>query len=219
MEVPTLSIKDFNELIKSPDMLVLDIRSAEDFANGFVVGSYFLPDGSLLKDLLAIHDFIDFETLMIIANDKASDPLVNAIYSAFSKKVVGVMYTYNHPLWPSGAERDLIITIDPDELAMDLPFDDKLILIDVRSAIEYAGGHISGAKHFPLEDLNDPANIALIPEDGNLYLYCSDGMRSMLAASVFKKHGLHNLRVIDAIWSNIKATPGLSVEKDAKQLN
>jgi rhodanese-related sulfurtransferase len=173
----------------------------------------------LLKDLLSIHDFINFESLIIVAEDQANDPLVNAIYSAFSKKVAGVLYTYNHPLWLNSIEGDLIITIDPDELAMDLPFDDKLILIDVRSAIEYAGGHIAGAKHFPLEDLNDPANIALIPEDGNLYLYCSDGMRSMLAASVFKKHGLHNLRVIDAIWSNIKATPGLSVEKDAKQLN
>jgi rhodanese-related sulfurtransferase len=184
-----------------------------------MTGSYFLPDASLLKDLLDVHDFIDFESLIVIAEDQGSETLINAINAALNGKITGVFYTHNDPSWPGSALRDLIITIDPDELAMDLPFDEKLTLIDVRSAIEYAGGHINEAKHFPLEDLNDPANIALIPEDGNLYLYCSDGMRSMLAASVFKKHGLHNLRVIYATWNDIKTTPGLSFEKDAKQLN
>ncbi len=219
MQVPTLHATDVNQFIKDPDNCILDIRPTDDFANGFIAGSYFLPHTGFLADVLSIHDFSAFSSVIIIAEAPASEPLVNAIFKALGNKVSGVFYPEGNDFWPPVEVRDMIIAIDPDELAMDLPFDDNLVLVDVRSALEYADGHIKDARHFPLEDLSDPANIAMIPEEANIYLYCSNGQRSMLVASVFKIHGLHNLRVVNARWEDISATPGLSVEKDAKQLN
>ena len=45
----------------------------------------------------------------------------------------------------SGEAFDMIINIEPDELAMDLPFDEKLFVIDVRSETEFADGRMNDA--------------------------------------------------------------------------
>jgi rhodanese-related sulfurtransferase len=67
--------------------------------------------------------------------------------------------------------------------------------------------------------MGDPANIALIPEEANLYLYCNNGNRSMTAASLLKIQGIHNLRVVMADWEVINSTPGLKLEKVPEKLN
>ena len=48
------------------------------------------------------------------------------------------------------------------------------VLLDVRSAVEYAGGHIPGAVNVPLNQV--PA--LDLPKDTPLFLYCQSGARS-----------------------------------------
>jgi rhodanese-related sulfurtransferase len=125
-----------------------------------------------------------------------------------------------YPAWQrSGEPIDLIIEVEPDELAMDIPFDPNLMVLDVRRDTEFAEGHIRGAINIPLQDLADPGSMANIEELHNLYVHCGGGYRSIIASSLLKRQGIHNLRNVSGGWNRIKDQQGVEVMKETSVLN
>jgi len=63
------------------------------------------------------------------------------------------------------------------------------VLIDVRSPAEFNGGHIKGAKNWPLDQLADilPKNNAI--KEKQIVVYCASGGRSSAAVSLFTRAG------------------------------
>ncbi|MBL7718543.1 MAG: MBL fold metallo-hydrolase [Flavipsychrobacter sp.] len=104
----------------------------------------------------------------------------------------------------AGEEIDMIIDIDADELAMDIPHDSRLEVLDVRKPTEYEAGHVKGAVNIPLDTLTDVANIASVEMDNNLYIHCAGGYRSVIAASLFKRQGYDNLRNVLGGFAKMK---------------
>lgn len=219
MQVKVLQSAALYALMNDQDIILVDIRPKDDFSNGFIAGSCYLPDISLLPFILPMDDVGKTAGVVLIGTGQENDEVAEQLAQALGSRLYGIYYYGTEDKGPIEEGSDLIIAIEPDELAMDIQFDESLVLLDLSTANEFAEGHIVGAMHFPLENLGDPANIALLPENGNIYLYSRDVKRSMVAASVYKKHGLHNLRVINASWEDIVNTPGLKLEKDTKQLN
>ncbi len=76
------------------------------------------------------------------------------------------------------------------------------IIIDVRSAGEFAGGHAQGAKNIPLEQLQ--SNITKIKAFKKpIVVCCASGMRSARAKTVLTNQGIEN--VYDAGgWTNLR---------------
>lgn len=69
----------------------------------------------------------------------------------------------------------------------------KVVVLDVRTAEEYADGHIEGAINF---DVNKPSFISHITkmnEDVDYMVYCKSGGRSVKACQVMAKAGFNNL--------------------------
>jgi rhodanese-related sulfurtransferase len=122
--------------------------------------------------------------------------------------------------WEKAGENvDLIINVEADELAMDIPFDDHLQVVDVRRETEFAEGHVKGAINLPLTDLTNIALIAGLEENQNLYVHCAGGYRSVIASSILKKEGIHNLRNVVGGWDKIKEEKKIKIEIDASVLN
>jgi len=122
--------------------------------------------------------------------------------------------------WQKAGENvDLIISVEADELAMDIPFDPYLQVIDVRKEIEFADGHVKAAINMPLADMTDVAMIAGFEENQNLYIHCGGVYRSVIACSLLKKQGVHNLRNVAGGWAKIKEEKSIKIEKDASVLN
>lgn len=113
----------------------------------------------------------------------------------------------------------MIINIEADELAMDIPHDDHLVVVDVRRETEFADGHVKGAKNIPLNEMTDVATIADFEDNQNLYIHCAGGYRSVIASSLIKRQGVHNLRNVTGGWAKIKDEKGITIEKDASVLN
>lgn len=68
------------------------------------------------------------------------------------------------------------------------------ILIDVREPAEFAGDHVEGALNIPLSELaNTAANLAVVPKDATVILYCQSGGRSQIACHLLKNLGYTNL--------------------------
>ena len=73
------------------------------------------------------------------------------------------------------------------------------ILLDVRTAEEYAEGHIPGAINIPNEDISDK-RIKELPDKGQLIMvYCRTGRRSKEAAEKLAKLGYVNVIEIGGI--------------------
>ncbi|MCB9558558.1 MAG: rhodanese-like domain-containing protein [Deltaproteobacteria bacterium] len=66
--------------------------------------------------------------------------------------------------------------------------DEGAQLIDVRSAREFAGGHIAGARNIPLDELE--GRLAELGERNRpTILYCHSGMRSWRGTKLLRKAG------------------------------
>ena len=113
----------------------------------------------------------------------------------------------------------MIINVDADELAMDLPFDTNLQVVDVRRQAEFAEGHIKDAVNMPLSDMTNVALIAGLEEDQNIYVYCGGGYRSIIASSLMKRQGIHNLRNVEGGWDKIKEEKRIPTQKDISIMN
>ena len=68
----------------------------------------------------------------------------------------------------------------------------KVILVDVRTADEYALGTIGGAVNIPLDDLRE--RIGEIPTDVPVWLFCGVGLRGYLASNILKANGYRDVR-------------------------
>jgi rhodanese-related sulfurtransferase len=119
----------------------------------------------------------------------------------------------------AGEEIDMIIDIEPDELLMDMPYDKNLVVLDVRNPSEFAEGHVAGAVNLPLDDMNEPGSMANLDDTDNLYVHCAGGYRSVIASSLLKRQGFHNLRNIVGGWSKIKELEKVEIVKEKSVLN
>lgn len=123
--------------------------------------------------------------------------------------------------WKAADEKiDLIIDIEADELAMDISFDPNMVIVDVRKETEYADGHIKEAINIPLSDLTDPGSMTNLDDNHNIYIHCAGGYRSVIASSLIKRQGIHNIRNVVGGYAKIKELgEKFDIEKEVAALN
>ena len=122
--------------------------------------------------------------------------------------------------WEDAGERvDMIIDVEADELAMDIPHDPNLVVVDVRRETEFADGHVLNAQNLPLHEMNDVVGLAQFEDNQNLYVHCAGGYRSVIASSLLKREGIHNLRNVLGGWGKIKEQKDIKTQKEASVLN
>lgn len=71
--------------------------------------------------------------------------------------------------------------------------DEGAALIDVRSAAEFGGGHLPGARNIPVDEV--ARRIHEVPADRPVVVYCRSGARSARAARLMREQGrsVHDL--------------------------
>ncbi len=213
-----LPIAAFKSEISKEDVIVLDTRHADVFTEGYVPGSIFIGLEGRFAEWAGILLPFTKTILLITENDKEEETIVRLARVGFSK--FGGYLKGGFEAWQKAGEPvDMIISIEADELAMDIPHDPNLQVVDVRKEIEFADGHVKNALNMPLADMTDVVMIAGFEETQNLYVHCGGGYRSVIACSLLKKEGLHNLRNIAGGWSKIKEEKNIKTEKDASILN
>jgi CoA-disulfide reductase len=69
--------------------------------------------------------------------------------------------------------------------------ENKGVLIDVRTSMEYRLGTIGGSINIPLDELRDRLNE--IPKDKDIYIFCQVGLRGYLASRILMQKGYKNV--------------------------
>ena len=212
-----LSIAAFKTL-QADDVLVLDTRHATVFTTGFIPGSIFIGLEGRFAEWAG--SLLSFNKPMILVTEagKEEETIIRLSRVGFAK-IQGFLKG-GFEAWQTAGERvDMIIDVEADELVMDLPHDPNMVVVDVRRETEFADGHLKDAQNLPLNEMNDVAQLAHFEDNQNLYVHCAGGYRSVIAASLLKREGTHNLRNVLGGWNTIKEQSNITIEKEASVLN
>ena len=212
-----LNIASLKELVAGGAIL-LDTRKPEVFVSGFVPGSIGIGLNGRFAEWAGSLLPFDKPIVLVTAPGEEKESVIRLARVGFDK-----MKGYldgGYAAWQAAGETiDLIIDVEPDELAMDIPFDKNLVVLDVRRETEFADGHVKDAINIPLQDLTDPGNMSNLEETYNIYVHCGGGYRSVIAASMLKRQGIHNLRNVTGGWGKIKDQKGIETVKEKSILN
>ena len=198
-----LTPDQFELVAETEGALVLDSRNAEDFKDGFIPRSInigikgdFAPwVGSMIPDVK--------HPLLIVADEGSEEEVVTRLARVGYDKVFGYLKGGIGAWKSSGKEADTIERIDAEEFAKRFHAG-KLRVVDVRKDGEYAAEHVDGAWHASLQFINQ--NLAAFSKEETNYVHCAGGYRSMIAASLLKARGYHNLVEVRGGFNAIKKT-------------
>ncbi|MFC4262552.1 rhodanese-like domain-containing protein [Ferruginibacter yonginensis] len=212
-----LDVAAFKVAVKN-DAIILDTRHASIFTQGFIPGSLFIGLEGRFAEWAGCLIPFDKNIVLITEPTKEKETVVRLARVGFDK-VIGYLQG-GFETWKNAGEKiDMIIDVEPDELIMDIPHDPNLTVVDVRKENEYADGHLKNAVNLPLNDLTDVSLLGEFEENENIYVHCAGGYRSVIALSIFKKEGIHNVRNVVGGWAKIKEEAGAKIEKSKEVLN
>ncbi len=213
----SLDLQTFKEKIEE-DIILLDTRTASEFTEGFIPGSIFIGlEGRFAEWAGSLLPF-DKRMVLITPVGMEKETVIRLSRVGFDKMegcLQGGFDTWRN----AGEKTDMIIDVEADELMMDLPHDPNLTIVDVRRETEFADGHLPDAVNLPLSEMTDMAELAQFEDHQNLYVHCAGGYRSVIAASLLKRQGVHNLRNILGGWGKIKEQEKVTIVKEASVLN
>lgn len=214
-----LSVEQVEKIIKEDlDCWMLDTRGADVFTQGFLPGSVSIGLEGRFAEWAGMLLPFDKPVLLITDPGKEEESAVRLARVGFDK-MLGYLQGGFEAWQAAGKKIDLIIDIEADELAMDLPHDPNLVVVDVRREPEFADGHVKEATNIPLSDMIDPGSMANILDNQNLYVHCAGGYRSVIACSLLKRQGIHNIRNVLGGWGKIKEQESIEVVKESRVLN
>ena len=209
-----LSIADFKQKVND-GAWILDTRHATVFTEGFIPDSISIGLEGRFAEWAG--SLLPFDQPLVLVTEAGKEK-----ESAIRLSRVGIDNVQGYlqggfEAWRDANEKiDMVIDIEPEELAMDIPHDSKLEVIDVRKPSEFDTAHVKGAYNAPLDTLMDPMNVAMIDTENNLYIHCAGGYRSVIAASLLKRQGYHNLRNVLGGFGKIKDVDGMPIVQGAK---
>ena len=217
--IQALTIDEFKNKLLDDNVILLDTRNSSTFTEGFIPSSISIGlDGRYAEWAGSLLPF-DKTLLLVTEKGKEEESIIRLARVGFDK--MGGHLKGGYEAWKNAGEKiDLIIDVEADELAMDIPHDPNLVVVDVRKEVEFADGHVKNAINLPLNDMNDPGLMADFDDKQNIYVHCAGGYRSIIAASLLKRQGIHNIRNVVGGWSSIKELEGkIEVVKETSVLN
>lgn len=208
------------ELFENPDILLIDVRSPEEWANGYIAGADHIWVNEFMASVDAWPEDKDAPIVIYCASGYRggiATVMMNLMGYTNVRNLsggIGAWIAAGLPLEgvpeetaEEAAEFDFAAVADaylsnlpenfnavrPDGLAEELEGDDAPFLLDVRTVDEYTESHIEGAINIPLQEVTQ--NLDLLPEqDANIVVYCGSGHRSALAMEALNLLGYTNTR-------------------------
>ncbi|MDC1217777.1 rhodanese-like domain-containing protein [Flavobacteriaceae bacterium] len=196
-----LSPEDFEIAANETGAIVLDVRHQTDFAKGHIPQSIFIGiDGSFAPWVGTIIGNVKQPILLIIPKGREGETLTRMARVGFDN-TLGYLKGGLSAWKRKGKTIDKVKGIDVKTFKT-ISEKRSLNIFDVRKNLEYNSEHLENANSTPLDFLNN--HMSDFPLKGDFYIHCAGGYRSMIAASILKSRGIHNLINVDAGFAGIK---------------
>lgn len=192
---------EFEKLASEPGALVLDVRHQADFSKGHVPGSIFIGlDGGFAPWVGAIVKDVQQSILLITPNDRLEETITRLSRVGFDN-VAGYLEGGFESWQNSKKDVDVIESVNSDQFA-ELITSSSISVVDVRKEKEYLSEHLVDAQNLPLDKLNH--HLSMFNANEPTYIHCAGGYRSVIAISILKSKGTHNVIDIRGGFNAIK---------------
>jgi len=192
----------FELIANETKALILDVRNEEDFALGHIPKSIFIGlHGQFAPWVGALIIDIKQPILLVTPKGKENETIKRLARVGFDN-TLGYLDGGFENWKKTGLEFDTVTTISANELEKKINENAKVF--DVRKPGEYEAEHIVDVPSTPLDFIND--HLLEFPKQDKFYLHCAGGYRSMIAASLLKSHGYHNVINVKGGFAAIKKT-------------
>ena len=199
-----LSPDAFEAAANETEALVLDTRHQKTFIHGFVPQSIFIGiDGSFAMWVGAL--ILDIkQPILIIADPGREEEVVTRLSRVGYDNSIGFLEGGFDAWKAAGKDVDTLDQVTAEELKGI----EGATIVDVRKQGEYLSEHLVDAVNVELDYFND--QMASVPQEGTFYVHCAGGYRSVIAASILKARGYHNMVDVAGGFKAIKEA-GLNV--------
>ncbi|OAB29154.1 Glyoxylase, beta-lactamase superfamily II [Flavobacterium fryxellicola] len=194
---------EFEAAANETRALILDTRTAEEFAKGFIPNSINIGlDGNFAMWVGEMISDIKQEILLVTTLGSEEESMVRLSRIGYDH-TIGYLDGGFASWMNKGFETDTIDRITAEELEKSSNFEETPIF-DVRKKSEFLSEHLVGATNVPLNEIN--SHLAEFPKDKKFILHCAGGYRSMIAASILKQRGWDNFVDVIGGFETIKNT-------------
>ncbi|MEH0155705.1 MBL fold metallo-hydrolase [Limibacter armeniacum] len=193
----------FEKAPQKEGVLILDTRAPQEFNKGFVKGAINIGlsgkfagwVGALIEDLKT--------PILLVTDEGSEEEAVTRLSRVGYDNPIGFLKGGFKSWENAGKTVDSIKSIPATALEEKMK-EGTVSILDVRNPNEYLSQHIEGAVNFPLDYINEHLNE--LDKDQPFYLHCAGGYRSMIATSILRKQGYHNIVDVTGGFGAIKET-------------
>jgi glyoxylase-like metal-dependent hydrolase (beta-lactamase superfamily II)/rhodanese-related sulfurtransferase len=198
-----LSPTEFEVASNETDAMILDVRNEKDFVKGHIPNSIFIGiDGGFAPWVGALIKDVKQEILLVAPEGREEEVITRLARVGFDHTIGFLKGSFD--AWKNaGKEIATIESISAEEFMVNVAVNQHPIF-DVRKSNEFNAEHLNDGKNTPLDFLND--HLAEFPKDETFYVHCAGGYRSVIAASILKSRGIHNLIDVAGGFGAIKKT-------------
>lgn len=195
----------FKEMSERDDILVIDTRSKDEFAEeGTVPGAWYIGvDGNFAPWVGSLITNIK-QKIIFIAEGGREHEVVTRFSRVGYDNTLGFLRGGIHAWLAAGFKVDKIGSISATQFANKLNEGNIEVALDVRKESEYLSEHVVGVENFPLDFIH--SNFAEIKPNKEYVLHCASGYRSLIAASIFMANGVKNVTDVRGGFKDIKDT-------------
>ena len=185
-----LSPDAFEAAANATEALVLDVRHQSEFIKDHIPRSIFIGlkggfapwVGALIADVK--------QPLLLVVDKGSEEEAITRLSRVGFDNTLGYLDGGLEAWKAAGKDTDDLVSISADEFKSRLE-KDNIPVFDVRKEGEFIAGHIENANFTPLDNLN--GYLAEFPDNKPFYVHCAGGYRSIIAASILKSRGIHNV--------------------------
>jgi glyoxylase-like metal-dependent hydrolase (beta-lactamase superfamily II)/rhodanese-related sulfurtransferase len=185
-----LTPNDFEILANETNALMLDVRTPQEFANEHIPNSIFIGlDGSFAPWVGELIVDVQQPIILIVPSGREEEAVTRLSRVGFDH-TMGYLNGGIEAWKAADKEVDAVVSVSAKQLEK-LHSVHETVVFDVRKQNEFASQHIQNAHNTPLAEINN--HLAEFPKNTPFYVHCAGGYRSMIASSILKSRGFHNL--------------------------
>ena len=196
-----LSPEAFEVAVNETEAIVLDVRHQNDFAKGHIPRSIFIGlDGGFAPWVGALIADVKKPILLVTPVGREEETITRLSRVGFDQTLGYLKGGFN--AWKKASKEYDTVSSIPATIFKEAKENGDVVIFDVRKEAEFLSEHVLGANNTPLDYINN--HLAKFPDTGSFYVHCAGGYRSMIAASILKSRGIHNLIDIQGGFKAIK---------------
>ena len=183
--------------------LILDVRHQKDFIESHIPQSMFIGlDGQFAVWVGTLIEDIQQPIILIASEGREREAVIRLARVGYDN-VQGYLDGGIAAWKQAGKSTDTLESISAEEFGHRLSTD-NVFVVDVRKQSEYMSEHVIDVHNSPLDFINK--EFINLPENQPAYIHCAGGYRSVIAASILKRKGIHNIIDVAGGYAAIKAS-------------